>query len=307
MNKILYLVMLAGWGVASLAQNEPVIAHFVYHGHVFNPAVSGNARDIYLGALYRQQWIGFREAPGTLLVNAHGYIPKAYGGVGLVITNDMLGKQRFTTVRGSYAYAQRLNDRARISLGLSIGMFNAFVKGTELIYQTLPYSMDQSAVLTNTNRFKVFLATGVEFSGYNATVGFAVNNLDQGIGRATPFRVPRHYFTYARYDWDINERLRFTPAVFVRFIEFIAQAEANMLFTIRKRILLGALYRSTDAAGLILGGYITKNLLASYAYDFGFGELRKHQTGSHEIQLQYRISLPKPKPVFIKSPRYVQG
>lgn len=305
MKKIYILFTLIATALLAKAQNEPVIAHFAYHSHVFNPAVSGNAKDIYLGALYRQQWVGFKEAPGTFLLNAYGYIPKAYGGVGLVITNDMLGKQRFTSVRASYAYSQRLNDRARLSVGLSIGMLNSFVKGTELIYQTLPYSVDQSAILTNNNRFKAFLAAGLEFSGYNTTIGFSVSNLDQGLGKATPFRVPRHYFAYAKYNWVVNQKLAITPALFVRSIDFAAQVEANINFTIRKRFIVGAIYRSTDAVGLLLGAHITKSLTASYAYDFGFGELRKHQTGSHEVQLIYRFELPKPKPVFIKSPRYV--
>lgn len=284
------------------AQNEPVIAHFAYHTHVFNPAVSGNTRDIYLSALYRQQWVGFKEAPSTFLFNAYGFIPKIKGGVGLVITNDMLGKQRFTSARISYAYSQRLNDRARLSLGLSVGMLNSFVKGEDLVYQQ---NLDQSGIFTNTNQFKAFLAAGIEFSGYNTTIGFSVSNLDQGMKTATPFRVPRHYFGYAKYSWDINEKFNLTPAVFIRSIDFIAQAEVNLSLTYNKRVVVGVLYRSIDDAGLMLGVHITKHLLASYAYDFDFGELRKHQTGSHEVQLIYRFDGVKQKKVFLKSPRYL--
>lgn len=304
MRKIFTPVLLLFFAFQLHAQNEPVIAHFMYHSHVFNPAVSGSSRDIFIGALYRQQWVGFKEAPSTFLLDAYGFIPKIKGGVGLVISNDMLGKQRFTTAKISYAYSQRLNDRARLSIGLGIGLFNSFVKGQDLIYED-HYNVDQSAILTNTNKFKAFLSAGIEFSGYNTTIGFSVSNLDQGLKKATPFRVPRHYFTYAKYNWVVNEKLTVTPGVFVRFIDFIAQVEANVNFTIRKRVVVGVLYRSKDAAGLMLGVHITKNLTASYAYDFGFGELRKHQTGSHEIQLVYRIDAFKPKTVFLKSPRYL--
>jgi hypothetical protein len=44
--------------------------------------------------------------------------------------------------------------------------------------------------------------------------------------------------------------------------------------------------------------------MASYSYDFDFGKLSRYQTGSHEIQLIYRINGPKEKKVFFKSPRY---
>ena len=254
--------------------------------------------------MYRQQWVGFKEAPGTLVIDAYGFVPKIKGGVGLVISNDMLGKQRFTTAKISYAYSQRLNDRARLSIGLSIGMLNSFVKGSELIYQENPLT-DQSSITTNNNRFKAFLAMGIEFSGYNTTIGFSVSNLDQGLKKSTPFKVPRHYFGYVKYSWNINEKFNFTPSLFIRSIDFIAQAELNLSLTYNKRIVVGLLYRSNDAIGAMLGVHITKHLLASYAYDFGFGELRKHQTGSHEVQLIYRFDGVREKKVFLKSPRYL--
>ena len=304
MKKLIAFLTFAALVVNLHAQNEPVVAHFAYHTNVFNPAVSGNTPDIYVGALYRQQWVGFKEAPSTLLIDAYAGIAKIKGGVGLVITNDMLGKQRFTTAKISYAYSQRLNDRARISIGLGVGLFNSYVKGEELIYQD-HYNADQSAILTNTNKFKAFLSGGIEFSGYNTTIGFSVSNLDQGLKTATPFKVPRHYFAYAKYSWDINEKFNLTPAVFVRSIDFIAQAEVNLALTWNKRLIVGVLYRSNDAVGGMLGVHITKHLLASYAYDFNCGKLSNYQTGSHELQLIYRFNGIKEKRTFYKSPRYL--
>jgi len=304
MKKFITLLSFAAFAVNLQAQNEPVVAHFAYHTNVFNPAVSGNTRDIYAGALYRQQWVGFKEAPSTLLIDVYGGIAKIKGGVGLVITNDMLGKQRFTTAKISYAYSQPINDRAHISIGLGIGLFNSFVKGTELIYQD-HYNVDQSAILANTNKFKAFLSAGIEFSGYNTTIGFSVSNLDQGLKSATPFKVPRHYFAYAKYSWDVNPKINLTPAVFVRSIDFIAQAEVNLALTWNKRIMVGVLYRSNDAVGAMLGVHITKHLLASYAYDFNCGKLSSYQTGSHEVQLIYRFDGKKEKHIFYKSPRYL--
>lgn len=288
------------------AQNEPVVAHFAYHTNVFNPAVSGNTRDIYVGALYRQQWVGFKEAPSTLLIDAYAGIAKIKGGVGLVISNDMLGKQRFTTAKISYAYSQRLNDRARLSIGLGIGLFNSFVKGEELIFQEKPTpNVTEYNYLSNINKFRAFFSAGLEFSGYNTTIGFSVSNLGNTLKTSTPFKVPHHYFGYVKYSWDINEKFNLTPAVFIRSIDFIAQAEVNLALTWNKRIVVGVLYRSNDAVGAMLGVHITKHLLASYAYDFNCGKLSSYNTGSHEVQLIYRFDGKKEKKVFYKSPRYL--
>jgi hypothetical protein len=57
--------------------------------------------------------------------------------------------------------------------------------------------------------------------------------------------------------------------------------------------------------GAMLGVHITKHLLASYAYDYNFGKLGPYQTGSHEVQLIYRINGVKEKKVFYSSPRYL--
>lgn len=302
MKKIFTLIVLLASLATLRAQNEPVVAHFMYYTNVFNPAVSGNTRDIYLSALYRQQWVGYKEAPSTFLFNAYGYVSKIRGGIGLVISNDMLGKQRFTNARISYAYSQRLNDRSRLSVGLGIGLANSFVKGDELIYQQ---ANDQSGIFDRQNRFKAYLSAGLEFSGYNFTAGFSVTNLDQSLGRSTPFRVPRHYFGYLKYDWKVNDKLSLAPIVFIRSIDFTAQAEVNLNATIKNRVVVGVLYRSVDAAGVLLGVHITKHLLASYSYDFDFGQLRKYQTGSHEVNLVYRFDGIKEKKVFYKSERYM--
>ncbi len=287
---------------AAKAQNDPMFAHYVYHTNVFNPAVAGNTRDIHISALARQQWVGFKEAPGSQLLDAYGYIPKIRGGVGLVFMHDMLGKERALSLRLSYAYSQRLNDRAKLALGISIGFQNQSVKGDQLVYQQ---AGDQSGIFNPTSKFRPYLGVGLEFTGYNFTAGMGISHLEQGPKTATPYKVPRHYFAYAKYSWDISEKFNLTPALFVRSSVFITQAELNVMASINKRVSVGALYRSTDDAGVILGVYITKQLFLSYSYDFDFGELRKYNTGSHELNIMYRINGIKEKKVFYKSGRYV--
>lgn len=285
------------------AQNETVLAHFMYHSHVFNPAVAGNTRDIYISALARQQWVGFKEAPSTQLIDAYGYIKQIRGGIGLVVMHDMLGKERSISARLSYAYSQRLaGGKAYLSAGVSLGLLNRSTKGGELIYQQ---DADQSGIFGNESHYKPYFALGLEFTGWNTTLGFSVTHLDQSPKNATVFKVPRHYMAYAKYDWEINEKVSLSPGVFVRSSVFITQAEVNVNATIRKRVVLGLLYRSNDAAGALLGVHIWKGLFASYSYDFGFGKLMNYQTGSHEVNLSYTIKPKKEKNQFYKSPRYM--
>jgi len=284
------------------AQNEPMITHFMYHEHVFNPAAAGNARDIHVGVLARQQWIGFKDAPSTQLINAYGYVPKVKGGLGLVVANDMLGKERSFSARFSYAYRQRLCDKAFLSAGISLGLLNKAIRGSELIFQD---GGDQGAMGANESLFKPYVGLGLECKGHGLTIGASVTHLDQSLPKATVFRVPRHYFGYAKYDWNASKKLTITPAVFVRSSVFITQADVNVNFTFNKRVVTGLLYRSTDDIGGLLGVYITKSVLLSYSYDFDFGALRTNQSGSHELTLIGIIGQLKDKKPFQKSPRYM--
>ncbi|HRN95331.1 MAG: PorP/SprF family type IX secretion system membrane protein [Chitinophagales bacterium] len=303
LNKIFAATFVLLFAVGASAQNETVIAHFMYHSHVFNPAVAGNTRDIYISALARQQWVGFKDAPSTQLLDAYGYVKQIHGGVGLVVMHDMLGKERSISARVSYAYSQRLaGGKAYLSAGVSLGFLNRSVRGSELVYQQ---SSDQSGIYDNTSKWKPYFAMGIEFTGWNATVGFAVTHLDQSQKDATVFKVPRHYMAYAKYNWDINEKFSLTPGIFVRSSVFITQAEVNINATFRKRIVAGLIYRSNDAGGALLGVHIWKGLFASYSYDFNFGRLMNSQTGSHEINLSYTIKQKTPKRPFYKSQRYM--
>lgn len=303
MNRMVVAVLALVATLGVNAQNESVVAHFMYHNHVFNPAVAGNTRDIYISALARQQWVGFKDAPSTQLLNAYGYVPQIKGGVGLVLIHDMLGKERSIAARVSYAYSQRLaGGKAYLSAGISLGLLNRAVRGSELIYQQ---DADQSSFNENISRFKPYLGLGIEFTGWNTTVGFSITHLDQSQKDATVFKVPRHYMAYAKYNWEINEKISLTPGVFVRSSVFITQAEININATFRKRVVAGLIYRSSDAGGALLGVHIWKGLFASYSYDFGFGRLMNLQTGSHEINLSYTIKNKPPKRPYYKSQRYM--
>jgi type IX secretion system PorP/SprF family membrane protein len=283
------------------AQNDPMLNHSFLHQHVFNPAHAGNERNITAGLLARQQWIGFKEAPSTQLLNAYGYIPKIKGGAGLVVVNDMLGKERSLAIRLSYAYRQRLGNNAFISGGISVGILNRAVKGNELIYQQ---EGDQYMLNNMQSMLKPDIGFGLEFLMSGLTLGASVTHLHQSLKNATVFKVPRHYFGYARYDWNVSDKIMLTPALFVRSSQFITQADVNLNMTVNKRILTGVFYRTADDAGLMLGVYLGR-FLVSYSYDFDFGELSTNQSGSHELTLIGRFGIIKPKSLFYKSPRYL--
>jgi type IX secretion system PorP/SprF family membrane protein len=286
---------------ATIAQNDPMINHFMYHEHVYNPANAGNTKTINVGLLARQQWIGFKGAPSTQLLNTYGYLPKIKGGIGMVLVNDRLGNERSVAARLSYAYRQRVGDDVYLSGGISLGILNRAVRGNDLIFQD---GGDQSALNAFENNMKPDVGLGLEFSGKGLVLGASITHLDQSLKKATVFRVPRHYFGYAKYNWNVSEKTMLQPAVFVRSSAFITQADIAINATFNKRVTVGTFYRTTDDVGMLLGVHFGK-FMVSYSYDFDFGELSTNQSGSHELTLIGRFGGIKPKSTFLKSPRYL--
>lgn len=297
----LIIFVLALLPFVGYAQNDVLFTHFMYHTNLYNPATAGNTNDIVVGLLARQQWVGFDGAPSSQLLNAYGYIPKIKGGVGLTVVNDILGKERHTTVRLGYAYRQRVGDRMYLSMGINFGIANYNVKGSELRYQQ---TGDQSAYNTGNSETKPDIGLGLEFSGKGLTVGVSFTHLQQSLGNATLFKNPRHYYAYAKYDWKLGQKWMLSPAIFFRSAGFISQADINLNATWNKRVVVGASYRTTDDMAALLGVYIVKSVLLSYSFDFDFGELRTNNSGSHELTLIARFAGFKEKVQIVKSPRY---
>ncbi|CAN5365332.1 type IX secretion system membrane protein PorP/SprF [soil metagenome] len=283
------------------AQNDALFTHFMYHTNLYNPATAGNSDGITVGLLARQQWVGFDEAPSTQLLNAYAYVPKLKGGVGLTVVNDVLGKQRTTSVRLGYAYRQRVGDRMYISAGLNFGIANNYVKGSELRYQQ---TGDQSQYTVGDGQVKPDIGLGLEFAGKGLTVGLSFSHLQQSIGNSTVWKTPRHYYAYAKYNWNVTDKWQLTPAVFFRSAGFISQVDLNLNATWNKRVVVGASYRTTDDMAALLGVYIVKNVLASYSFDFDFGALRTNNSGSHELTIIANFPAFKEKVHVMKSPRY---
>lgn len=283
------------------AQNDVLFTHFMYHTHLYNPATAGNADGIVVSGLARQQWVGFDEAPSSQLLNAYGYIPKIKGGVGLTVVNDILGKQRTTSVRLGYAYRQRLGDKMYLSAGLNFGIANNYIKGAELRYQQ---TGDQSQYVTGDGQVKPDIGLGLEFSGKGLTLGVSFTHLQQSIGNSTVWKTPRHYYAYAKYDWKVAEKWQLSPALFFRSAGFISQLDLNLSATWNKRVVVGASYRTTDDIAALLGVYLGKQVLLSYSYDFDFGEIRTNNSGSHELTIIARFKGFEEKVSVLKSPRY---
>ena len=102
----------------------------------------------------------------------------------------------------------------------------------------------------------------------------------------------------------MGDNLDFKPTSFVK-VTTAAPIEADLTasFIIQKRFLLGAMFRTGDAIGGLVGFDITDQFHVGYSYDWSYGlQTAIYNKGSHEIVLRYDFMILNKKQ--IHSPRY---
>ena len=110
-----------------------------------------------------------------------------------------------------------------------------------------------------------------------------------------------HYFFIAGYVFDINQNLKFKPAVIAKAVSgapLSLDVSANVLFN--ERFTLGLAYRWDDSISALAAFQINDNLQIGYAYDLTTSNYRNYNSGTHEVVLTYDIF----KQLRLKSPRF---
>ena len=114
----------------------------------------------------------------------------------------------------------------------------------------------------------------------------------------------RHYFFIAGTMLKITDDLGFKPTTLVKVTQGApVQVDFTASFIILHKLILGAMLRSGDALGGLIGFDVTEQLHIGYSYDYSYGlTTAKYNQGSHEILLRYDFLLFDKKQ--IHTPRY---
>lgn len=281
------------------AQNDILFSHYMFNELTFNPAVAGSSPTLDATLLARQQWIGFDEAPSSQVLNAHMFM-RDIGGVGMTIINDKLGFENSLNFKLYYAHHLQISRGKLLSFGAGLGFMNKSIDGSKLTYED---ENDLNAIYNKESRFRPDFNFGVELNTSKLTVGLSSTHIEQSLTGATLFKVPRHYYAYAKYRIEASDRINIVPTFLVKSSFFITQLDLSAIFFYDNKFWLGAAYRLDEAYIGIVGFNITKDLKFSYSYDYSAGPMKSYNDGSHEAMISYSIGMGN-KPMMSKSPRY---
>lgn len=299
---------LGGLTVAN-AQQAPMFTHYMNNTLAVNPAYAGSRDALTVTALHRSQWVDFKGAPLTQTITMHTPLGNEHIGVGLSVLNDKIGPSNNTSVIVDFAYIMKLTQKAKFALGLSGGanFMQAKLSTLDLDQQNDPvFQNDINNRVTPNFGFGAYLYKERFYAGISTPnlLENKYSEITESNGKTLIARAARHYFFIAGTVFKLSDNLAFKPTTFVKVTEAAPiQADITASFIIMKKLLLGAMFRTGDSYGGLVGFDLTEQLHLGYSYDWSNGlETGKYNDGSHELMLRYDFIYFSKKQ--IHNPRY---
>jgi type IX secretion system PorP/SprF family membrane protein len=299
-----------------LAQQDPLISQYMFNPLLINPAYAGSKDYAMASAMYRDQWVGLPGAPKTMLASYNGPVFASNKvGLGITLADDNIGITNRYSITGNYAYQVPLNNKYKLGIGISTGIF---YQTNNLPEAQIDDANDRVYQGGKTNEIIPEAGTGLYLHSDQLYVGLSITNLVSydknrplSINNAGDNIYPyvRSYWLGGGYAFEVNPDLVIRPSIMIPYTEYAPfQADLNCNVLLKKILWLGVTFRSGDAiAGnpeAVVGMVefqITKQLRIGYSYDFTLSALNNYSNGTHEITIGYDLGTDI---VMFKSPRY---
>jgi type IX secretion system PorP/SprF family membrane protein len=306
----------------AVAQYDAQFSNYWAVTGYFNPANAGRSGDLETTALYRQQWLGIRGAPGTALVTAD--MPMTFfdrtHGVGIVLYSEKIGLFEHLVASAQYAYKKNIKN-GTFSAGIQLGYISETFKGSKIdakeINDDYHELVDAGIPTSDINGSGFDASLGLMYYKPKWYVGLSVTHLlgsKLELGENYIMEVPRAYYLTAGYNIQLkNPLLELRPSLLVKTTEMgaavegdsitgdaikammtMTQVDLSLRLVYNKTYWGGVGWRKGDAATLMFGGKFSM-IEAGYAYDFPISTMLKGSTGSHEVFLKFIIDMDKKK------------
>src|SRR5664280_331478 len=121
MKRIILSILIVLFQLQLSGQMFPLSDHYVVNALAINPAFAGCQDALSLTTSYRDQWVGFNDAPKSYILSVLTPVFNDRVGLGLLIENNSIGIFKETSFLGNYAYRMKLRE-GKLALGLGFGV-----------------------------------------------------------------------------------------------------------------------------------------------------------------------------------------
>jgi type IX secretion system PorP/SprF family membrane protein len=260
----------------------------------FNPAFAGSREALSLTAFYRNQWVGFDDAPKNYSFSAHAPLHNDRMGLGLLMEKSSMGIFKETNFVANYAYNIELSN-ARLAFGLGFGATIYNMAWNELVSSTggdiLLMNNPETATIPN-------FSLGTYYYTRNYFIGISIpfllgRELDEISGEYhVSYDLNRNNFhLIGGYAFQLDPQFRISPSLLLKYQpNGSIQIDYNLQLSIKDRISLGLGYRNEKTMIGMLEVQLNHQLRMAYACDFDLSPLGKYKGASHEIGINYIFS-----------------
>ena len=220
MKKFLYIFIFLN-GIISLgtrSQQLPHYTQYMFNDYVLNPAVAGTKDHYQIRANSRFQWAGIIDAPQTISLSMNGPHNTRPMGFGGYLYNDVTGPTSRTGIYGTYAYNVSIRGDIRLSMGLSFGILQNKIDGTEI---ALHDPNDPAMKGGITSAFVPDASVGLYAYGRSWYAGFSAfqlfsNNLKIYDEKNGLNKLKSHFYLIGGYSYEINSEFKIDPSVIIK-------------------------------------------------------------------------------------------
>jgi type IX secretion system PorP/SprF family membrane protein len=294
MNRYILSITILLAPLQLLCQMPALTDHYLNNTLAFNPAFAGCQDALSVSVLYRNQWVGFEDAPRNSNVSLHTPLRNDRVGLGLMIENSSYGINEETSFTGCYAYRMEMQN-GMLALGLGFGVTVKHVAWDEL------KAADSGDILLMNNPESAVLpdfSLGMYYYSRKYFFGFSLprllsHEIDQSTGK---YRIKNdfseyNYFLEGGYYFDLTPQIKLLPSLLLKYHPgHVPQADINAQVILKERLWLGIGYRNKNTFLGMLQCQLNKQIMIAYSYSFDTGSAGTYNKGSHEVVLNYLFS-----------------
>lgn len=266
-----------------------------------NPAYAGSKNTMDINLSHRSQWVGLEGAPQTQFLSIHSPILQNKVGLGLQISNDVIGPRRVLGLNTAYAYHIPLS-KGKLGFGLRAGAYNFTYDWNQLNYES---GFDGVIGMKNPNTLAVNFDFGMYYKNRVNYAGLEIAHLNQAkIYTSDSISSDAHLYPHISifygHAFEFKDNLVLKSSILARAVENNGYLDINLSVLFNDFLWVGASYKSVGILGAITKFNISNRFNAGYSLDYPISKTFLNRM-SHEIFLTYNISMYKELGV---SPRY---
>ena len=285
---LVFAIMLMSF--VGFAQQDAQYTQYMYNTINVNPAYAGSRGVMSIFGLHRTQWVGLDGAPVTNAFSINSPIENSNIGIGLSFVNDRIGPTTENTISADLSYTIQTSETYKLSFGIkgTANLFNLDV--TKLN----PQDQNDPSLQNLDNDFSPNVGAGVYFHSDKLYLGASVPNFFEtkrySDNSVSVNKERTNLYVIGGYVFDLTPNLKFKPAFLTKIVEGAPlQLDVSGNFMFNEKFVLGAAYRLDAAVSLMAGFQVSDGIYIGYGYDLETTELRRYNSGSHEVFLRFEL------------------